>query len=116
MHVLSIAIGSAQWSLHFKTAEAAQSAQKKINPGVNAPGAAVEITDDFGQLFRGAHQHVHGMMVEDFDVANNIRGERWISEQREQAKAMSKAANDPQLKAIHTLNGGGMAGGILRGN
>ena len=114
MHVLSIAVGNAQWALHFKSAETAAAARDKINPGINAPGAQVNLVDDYGQTCRLALQHVHGAMLEDLEVSNGIRAEKWIYEQREQAKAMSRAANDPQLKAIHTLNGGGMGAGILR--
>ena len=107
MYSLSIALGDITFVLHFKHADTATIADGKIkNPGVNAPGASVEITDDFGQKFRGALAHIHGSFLEDCAVATKIRADRWIAEQIEQVRAQQTLMNDPKMKAFGALNGG----------
>ena len=120
MHVLTISFGPTctQVPMHFKSEESAESAMTRVkNPGANAPGAIVEIVDDFGQKFRGALMHVHGLFLEDVDVATKLRAERWMSEQRAAVKAQSSLAKDPALRAMAQLNGGMNMmppGGIMR--
>ena len=120
MHVITISFGpnSTQVPLHFDSVENAEAAMATVkSPGANAPGAVVEIVDDFGQKFRGALMHVHGLFLEDVDVATKLRAERWMSEQRAAVKAQSSLAKDPALRAMAQLNGGMNMmppGGIMR--
>lgn len=111
MFNLSISFGPAggMFVLVFKTAEAAEAAYAKVrNPGVIAPGAVVEISDNFGHNVRIALSQIHGAMIEDVDAALKLRADRWVAEQKAQAKAMQSVQNDPQMKAMAMLGPGGM--------
>jgi histidinol phosphatase-like PHP family hydrolase len=108
MFTLSIAFGpaSAQYQFNFKTKEAADKAYDAVEDAAKKSQPAY-ITDDHGSRARIAN--IHGCIMEDLDAANKVRADRWLMEQRTQAKAMQAAHNDPVLKTMAMMaNGGGM--------
>jgi hypothetical protein len=93
MHSLTICFGPAAtaWTLLFKNAESAVAASKQISNGDT-------VIDDFGQAIGITSPMIHGIAIEDMDLAQEAQIERGLHQARTQAKAQKEAMDDPVIK------------------
>ena len=100
MFSLSIALGSVQWRLLFKTEEAA----RNIAEAIQKKSASV-LADDFGQQIVINANSYHGMLLEDMDKTKLAGVELMLQDARIRAAATKQAQSDQSLKT-----GGGIVG------
>lgn len=99
MHSLTICFGPAGtvWTLLFKSQESLKAAEiaSSISPTCETH---LTMTDDFGQDVFVKREHVIATMIEDLDQSQMAQVERGLHQARSQAKAQTRAMEDPVIK------------------
>src|SRR5437879_2532407 len=92
MHSLTICFGptGTVWNLLFKEEAKAKEAYAAIGKS--------DVTDDFGQTIGTSLNAIHGILLEDLDVSQVAQVERGLHQARGQAKAQTRAMEDPIIK------------------
>lgn len=92
------------WALLYKEEEGATKVFDSLNDAI-AVGGSVGGSDDFGQKFVWAGEQLHGVMFEDLELSQLGQIERGLHQARVQAKAQTRAAGDPTIKASMMAQG-----------
>ena len=98
MFSLSIVFGdpATSWRFLFRTKEAAQKVNDNI---VHFPSQDIVIEDDFGQSAYIKAPSIHGRMLEDLDLSQQVHIEMALYQARMQAKAQQQGDSDEMLKS-----------------
>lgn len=96
MYSISICFGptGTVWNFLFKEEERARGVAENIETALGAPAARIGILDDFGQLFQGRVDQIHGFLLECLDESQAGQIERGLHNARVQAKAQERAMAD----------------------
>jgi hypothetical protein len=101
MHSLTIVFGPAatQWVLMFKTEEKAGELYNAYTEArITQVLSQIVGSDDFGQVLSLPSSDIHGMMLEDMELSQQVAIERGLNQARAQAKAQTRAMEDPTIK------------------
>jgi hypothetical protein len=97
MHSISICFGPTGtiWNLLYKSEETMKAAWEKLE---NRETPRLVIGDDFGQNLAIVRDQLHAFLIEDLDVSQLAQIERGLHQARSQAKAQTRAMEDPTIK------------------
>lgn len=101
MHSLTICFGptGTVWTLLYKTEEKAGECYGAYTDAkLNKAYGPLIGSDDFGQAFSLDIDQIHGMLLEDMDLSQMAQVERGLHQARSQAKAQTRAMQDPVIK------------------
>lgn len=98
MFTLTLAVGSAQWPLVFKTEEGATTAMANIHHLSN-PQDRIAIVDDFGQTALIQTSGFHGALLEDMEKVKLAHIERQLYAAKLQIATQKAAQSDPTILA-----------------
>lgn len=102
MHSLTICFGptGTVWTLLFKEEEKARTAYVALDKPTNTANffENVFLNDDYGQELQIRLGEIKGVLLEDMDLSQLAQVERGLHQARSQAKAQTRAMQDPVIK------------------
>lgn len=99
MHSLTICFGptGTVWTLLFKDADNMKAAEDRMKTDPAAEDH-FSIGDDYGQFITVKREHIVAVLREDLDQSQLAQVERGLHQARSQAKAQTRAMQDPVIK------------------
>lgn len=110
MFAITVLVGSAGWSLLYKTKEPWQLA---INILTDKASDELTLTDDFGQTAVLKTSDVHGFMSEDLEQSKMAHVERALHQMRMQADTQKRAESDPAMRMLRAQHPMLVPGGMI---
>lgn len=97
MYGITVLVGSAAWSLIFKTRESWQKARDLLDAPATS-GSILRITDDYGQDCVCKVDGIHGFLAEEMAQSKLAHVERQIHGLHIQHAIQQRAEHDPTLR------------------
>ena len=99
MYSLTICFGpsATTWAFVFKEKEKAEAIYNIANHNKN--GGQFEVVDDYGQHASFFYGGVHGVLLEDLELTQELRILRSLDNARGEVKARQRASTDPVIRA-----------------